>query len=126
MQTGIVSLDDIDKKIKEQQDRLDQQPKVDKVKIEGQFPWTTKMRDAFESEILKSEKCRACNWMNAGQKVIIMNRIAVMREELPVITIICRQCGSLFVPKWCRKIMLQAIEEENKILKMRRQQAGGE
>jgi len=124
---AIVDLDDLDKKIKEQQDRLVQKPpEEDKVRVEGQFPWTTKMRDAFEEEILKSEKCRACNWMNAGQKIIIMNRIAVMREELPIITVICRQCGGLFVPKWCRKIMLQAIEEENKILKMRRQQTGGE
>jgi hypothetical protein len=127
MATGIVNLEDVDRKIKEQQERLAQKPEVpDTIEVEGQFPWTTKMRDAFETEILKSEKCRSCNWMNTGQKVIIMNRVTVMREQLPVITVICRQCGSLFVPKWCRKIMLQAIEEENKVLKMRRQQTGGE
>ncbi|MHA2084583.1 MAG: hypothetical protein ACXABD_12575 [Candidatus Thorarchaeota archaeon] len=45
-----------------------------------------------------------------------------MRERIPLPTLICGQCGTLFVPKWARKVVNKAIAMENKIVK---QQSGG-
>lgn len=115
----LADMSKLDAMIAKQKERLDERPEAPPERPTGAFPWTHKMSDAFDEEIMKSEKCRACNWMNSGQKIILVNRITVMRESLPVVSVICRQCGSVFVPKWCRKIMLQAIEEENKIMKLR-------
>lgn len=116
---AFASLDEIDKRIQEQKERLDTKPEEPTQTPTTSNPWNDKMREAFETEIQKGEKCRACNWMNTGEKVILVNYINVMRERLPIPSIICRQCGSIFVPKWARKIMMQAIELENKILKQR-------
>jgi hypothetical protein len=123
-QGPIIDLDDLDKKIAEQRDRLDQQPRQDKRQVvdEGQIPpFTKKMYEAFQEEIGKTDKCHSCNYMNYGNKIIQMSSIQVMNEALPVPTIICGQCGSLFVPKWVRKVLNQAIEAENKIVKARQE-----
>jgi hypothetical protein len=48
--------------------------------------------------------------------------IEAMRERIPLPTLICGQCGTLFVPKWARKVVNKAIAMENKIVK---QQSGG-
>ena len=120
---ALADLSKLDKMIEEQKQRMEDRPENTQTQTGqmpmGEFPWTMKMKEAFEENIMKSEKCRACNWMNMGQKVVLMNRIQVMRENIPIISIICRQCGTQFVPKWCRKIMLQAIEKENQIMKAR-------
>jgi len=130
--TSVVNLDELDKRIAEQTERLEERKAQEdqrSAQLEAELPWTTKMHESFRENILKSAKCSACNWLNTGQKLVMMNRIQVMREALPVVSIVCKQCGAQFVPKWCRQIMNQAIEKENRLLKerqLRRGQTDGE
>lgn len=116
---AVINMDAIDEKIKEQQERLNERPEVvqpQQVDMSGR-PWTMKMKEAFEAEVNKSVVCKACNYQNFGQPLFILNFMAVMREQLPLPTQVCKQCGSLFIPKWARKVLNQAIAEEKKILK---------
>ncbi len=121
--TKIATLEELDAKILEQKERVKEeaakQPSVEEKRKEMQehLPFTFKMEEAFKENIKKSNKCLACNWMNYGQVLMMMNYIEVMKESLPIPTFICGQCGVLFVPKWARRIMKQAIEQENKIIK---------
>lgn len=118
---SIQTIDELDRKIQEQKQRLgdridppQEQPIPDHMR---HLPWTKKMEEAFKENIVKGQKCLACNWMNTGQMLAMMNYIEVMRENLPIPTLICRHCGTLFVPKWARKVINQAFEQQNKILK---------
>ncbi len=124
--TGLVDLDELDKKIAEQTQRLEKQEaqQVQQQQLEAEMPWTTKMQQQFKENIMKSVKCGACNWQNTGQKVVMMHRMQIMRESLPVVSIICKNCGSLFVPKWCRTVINQAIEKENRLMKERQLRRG--
>lgn len=127
--SAVVDLDDLDKKIKEQQQRLveqEQQKQAEAPPLEQELPWTAKMQTVFKENIMKSLKCHACNWQNHGQKIIMMQRMSIMRESLPVISVICKNCGTQFVPKWCRKVINQAIETENRIMKERQLRRGVE
>jgi hypothetical protein len=116
----ITSLDELDAKMAEQKERMKekseqvQQPPPDQVR---HTPWTDKMQDSFRQELVKSQKCMACKNQNFGQYIIILNHIQVMRESLPLPTLVCSRCGTLFIPKWARRIANQAIEQENKIVK---------
>lgn len=123
MTEKIKTLEDLDSKIQEQKTRLEkekkQEPSTEEKRMEmaKHLPFTVKMEDAFKDGVKKSNKCLACGWMNYGQVLMMMNYIEVMKESLPIPTFICGQCGVLFVPKWARRIMKQAIEQENKIIK---------
>jgi len=121
----IKTLEELDKKMAEQKQRLDQKKEEDTAQAPPpemmHLPYTEKMHEAFKEHITKSTKCRACGWQNFGQLLMLMNRIEAMREQIPLPTMICGQCGTLFVPKWARKIVNQAIAMENKIVK----QSGG-
>lgn len=127
--TKITTLDDLDSKILEQQARLKEEKAklpdsaAKREEMREHLPFTAAMEDAFKDNIKKSTKCLACNWQNFGKILMMMNYVEVMKESLPVPTLICGQCGGLFVPKWARKVMKQAIEQENRIIK---QEVGAE
>lgn len=125
MTEKIETLEDIDAKIIEQQERMKEEEQ-EKKETEGQLteeqvkerlPFTYKMEQIFKENIKKAQKCLACNWQNYGQILLMMNYIEIMGEQLPIPTFICQQCGGLFVPKWARRIMKQAVDQENKIIK---------
>lgn len=119
----ITTLEELDAKILEQQARTKAEKQKEpsdaekRAHLEQHLPFTFKMEEAFKEHVKKSIKCLACNWQNFGQLLMMMNYITVMKEQLPIPTIICGKCGVLFVPKWARRIMKQAIEQENKIIK---------
>jgi hypothetical protein len=116
----ITSLEELDKKMREQKERMarkkEEAPKQPIVPPET-APFTQKMEQTFRENIQKSIKCMACNYQNFGSLIVMMNFIDVMKEHLPIPTLICGQCGTLFVPKWARRVINQAIAQENKILK---------
>jgi hypothetical protein len=120
----IKTLEELDAKMAEQKERLDkkketvQQPPPEQLHV----PYTDEMHEAFKENIGKSIKCWSCGWQNFGQLLMLMNSIEAMRERIPLPTLICGQCGTLFVPKWARKVVNKAIAMENKIVK---QQSGG-
>ena len=115
--SGIVDLEQLDKKIAEQKTRMKHQPDKPQEPDLSHLPWTEKMKEAFQSEIQKAIKCMSCNWMNHGQMLIMMNYMDVMKEKLPLPTLVCKQCGSMFLPKYVRRIAMQALEQQNKIIK---------
>jgi hypothetical protein len=121
----IKTLEELDKKMAEQKERLKEKKEETKVQQPPpeQFhaPYTTEMHEAFKENVVKSIKCWACGWQNFGQLLVLMNTIEAMRERIPLPTLICGQCGTLFVPKWARKVVNKAIAMENKIVK----QSGG-
>ena len=115
----ITTLDELDVKMKEQKERLQQKQKEEHktTKMEVFTPWTDKMEIAFRENIEKSQKCWACSWQNFGKLIVMMNHIDVMRENLPLPTVVCGRCGALFIPKWVRAVATQAIDQERKIIK---------
>ena len=118
----ITSLEELDKKMAEQRKRMREAHKAAPPQGHSpaqpmQGPFGDAMERAFRENINKGIKCGACNWLNHGQKLVIMQTMEVMKEILPIPTIMCGQCGSLFVPKWARRVVRQAIEQENKIIK---------
>ena len=119
MTDKITTLEQLDAKMAEQRARLQEkkQEKVEPPELIEHTPFTDQMTEVFREEVAKSQKCRVCNWQNYGQFIIILNHIQIMRENLPLPTIVCEGCGSLFIPKWARKVANQAIAQENKIIK---------
>jgi hypothetical protein len=117
----ITTLDELDQKMREQKERFKEKqesevkPPDPSQGIEH-APFTEEMEATFAENVRKSQKCQ-CGWQNYGKYIVLLNFLEVMKETLPVPTIVCTQCGSLFVPKWARRIVNKAIEQENLIIK---------
>jgi hypothetical protein len=123
--TKISSLEELDKKMQEQRARMkkkaEEQAQPEQVQAPDpqqiyHAPFTEEMEKVFREHISKSIKCQ-CGWQNFGNVIVLMNTMDIMKEKLPVPTIICTQCGSLFIPKWVRRVINKAIAAENRIMK---------
>jgi hypothetical protein len=118
----ITSLEELDKKMLEQKERFQKEQTQNQTQAPDpaqpieHAPFTEEMEQGFKDNMQKSQRCK-CGWQNFGKYIVLLNFLDVMRETLPVPTIVCTQCGSLFVPKWARRIVNKAIDQENKIIK---------
>jgi len=91
--------------------------KVDKPRPEAKdFPWTTKMGQEIEREVQLNQRCPSCKHFNKPDSHLVFPmRFDILGESVPLLIWICNQCGTVFAPRWGRKIIQEGVREQLKL-----------
>lgn len=91
--------------------------KVDKPRPEAKdFPWTHRMAQEIEREVKLNQRCPGCKHMNKSDSHLVFPmRFDILGESVPLLIWICNQCGTLFAPRWGRKIITEGVREQLKL-----------